>query len=52
MADSFGLEISTPINPIPTSYIDNSQDLNLVLDLMFFQAGLVEFNKYEIPPDS
>ena len=31
VADSFGLEISTPINPVSTWYIDNYQDLNLVL---------------------
>ena len=35
VADSFGLEMSTSINPVPTKYIDNSQDLNSVLDLMF-----------------
>jgi len=51
VADSFGLEILTPINPIPTQYTDNYQDLNLVLYLIFLQAGSVEFNKHEIPPD-
>ena len=51
VVDNFGLEMLTPINPIPTQYIDNSQDLNLVLDLIFLQAELVEFNKHEISPD-
>lgn len=51
MANSFGLEMSTPINPVHTWYVDNSQDLNLVLDLIFLQTGLVEFNNYKISPD-
>ena len=51
VADSFGLEMSTSINPVPARYMDNSQDLNLVLDLMFLWAGPVEFDNYEISPD-
>ena len=51
VANSFGLKISTPINLVSTQYVDNSQDLNLVLDLIFFQTGLVEFNNYKILPD-
>ena len=51
VADSFGLEMSTSINLVPTKYMDNSQDLNLVLDLMFLWAGPVEFDNYEISPD-
>jgi len=35
VVDSFGLEMSTSINLVPTRYMDNSQDFNSVLDLMF-----------------
>ena len=51
MANSFGLKISTPINLVSTWYVDNSQDLNLVMDLIFLQTGLIEFNNYKILPD-
>ena len=51
VANSFGLEMSTSINPISTQYINNFQDLNSVLGLMFFWAGLVKFNKHDILPD-
>ena len=36
VADSLNLELSIPIKPVSTWYTDNSQDSNLVLDLMFF----------------
>ena len=51
MANSFSLKMSTPINLVFTRYVDNSQDLNLVLDLMFLQTELVEFNNCKILPD-
>lgn len=34
------------INQVPTCHTDNSQDLNLVIDLMFFQTNMEEFNNY------
>lgn len=48
VANSFDLELSTPINSISTWYADNSQDMNSVLDLIFLQAGLEEFNSHKI----
>jgi len=31
IANSFSLELSTPIDQVPTHYADNSQDMNSVL---------------------
>ena len=51
VVDSFNLELSTSINQISTWYVDNSQNLNLVLDLMFLQVDAEEFNNHQILPD-
>jgi len=48
IADSFNLELSSPINQVLTQYADNSQDSKSVLDLMFFQVDIGEFNNYQI----
>ena len=47
VADSFDLELSTPINSVSTQYTNNHQDTNLVLDLIFFQAELEKFNSHK-----
>ena len=51
VANSFNLELSTSINQVPTQYADNPQDSNSIIDLMFLQANIEEFNKYQISPD-
>ena len=48
IADSFNLELSLFINLAPTH---NSQDLNLVIDLMFFHENSEEFNNHQISSD-
>ena len=48
IVDSFNLELSLPVNQVPTQYTDNPQDSNLVLDLMFFCADAEEFNNHLI----
>jgi len=51
IADSFSLELSTPIDQVPTHYADNSQDMNSVLDLIFLYINTEEFNNYTILSD-
>jgi len=51
MTDSFNLELSVSINQVPTQYVDNYQDSNLVIDLMFFWADAEKFNNHQISPD-
>ena len=48
IADSFNLELSLFINQIPTQYVDNPQDSNLVIDLIFFHANVEKFNNHTI----
>ena len=47
VADSLNLELSTLINPVPTWYVDNPQDSNSVINLIFLHA---EFNNHQISP--
>jgi len=35
VADSFDLKLSTSVNQVPTQYADNSNNTNLVIDLIF-----------------
>ena len=40
-----------PTNPVPTRYLDNQNNSNLVTDLMFLKQDLLEFNNHMIHPD-
>ena len=46
IADNLNLDLSTPINPVFTQYVDNSQNSNLVIDLMFLYAKSEGFNNH------
>ena len=44
IADSFSLALSKPIENFPTRFLDNNQNSNLVLHLVFTQSSSTEFN--------
>ena len=46
----FNLDLSIPTNQVPTRYLDNVNDSNLVIDLMFLHSGSSELNNYSIHP--
>ena len=51
VADSFSLEISKPTENLPTRFFGNYQDSNSILNLVFLQSFLLEFNNHYIYPD-
>lgn len=51
ITDSFDLELSMLIDQVPTQYMINSQDTNLVLDLMFLHANGEKFKNDSILTD-
>ena len=51
ITDSFSLEISKPMENVPTRYSDNDHKTNLVLDLVFLRPSSPEFNHHHIHPN-
>jgi len=51
LADSFDLSLSVPTNQIPTRYIDNINDSNLTIDLIFIQYDSPALNNHFIHPE-
>ena len=51
IADSFSLAISKPTENFPTRFLDNDQNSNLVLDLVFLCSSFLEFNYHYIYPE-
>ena len=51
IANSFNLNLLTPINQVPTRYSDNDNNSNSVIDLMFFQCDSTELNNHSIHPN-
>jgi len=51
IADSFFLDISNPIENVPTRFSDNDHNTNSVLDLVFLCPSFPEFNWYCIHPE-
>ena len=46
IADNLNLDLSTPINPVSTQYVDNSQNSNLVIDLKFLYTKSERFKNH------
>ena len=51
ISDSFSLNISKPIENVPTRFSDNNNNANSVLDLAFLCSSLPKFNHHVIYPD-
>jgi len=51
IADSFNLNLSTPLNPGPTRFANNGTNLNSVLNLMFINSQNLGFNNHHIIQD-
>ena len=50
-ADSFSLDISNPIENVPTRFSDNDHNTNSVLDLVFLHLFFPVFNLHCIHPE-
>ena len=51
ITDSLSLELSSSLNPGPTRFMDNSQDSNSVIDLVFLPPNNSGFSKHTLHPD-
>jgi len=51
VADSFHLDLSRPTKQVSTRYLDNYQDSNSVIDLMFLRPEFLEHDNHTIYPD-
>jgi len=51
IANSFHVELSKPTEFFPTRYSNNSQDSNLVSDLVFLYSNSIEHNNHCIHPE-
>jgi len=45
VADSLNLELSIPINPVSTQYVDNSQDINWIKIQKLLATEAIKFNR-------
>jgi len=50
VANSLNLDLSMPINLVPTWYTDNSQDLNLVLDVSLSWVEGIQWSSCFLKP--
>jgi len=48
ITNSLLLGLSYSTNPVPTRFLDNDQNLNLVINLMFLRYGLVKLDNHTI----
>ena len=48
IADSLGLEISKPIENVPTRYSDNPQETDSIIDLVFLRPNSSKLDNHHI----
>ena len=48
VADSLNFLLSNPTIQVPTRYLDNTNDVNSVIDLMFLRPNFSEIDNYTI----
>ena len=51
VANAVNLKWSSPINPVSTKYVNNLNNYNFIIDLMFFKGNSRELNSHLIIPD-
>ena len=51
IVDSLNLSLLFSTNHVPTRYLDNMNDSNLIIDLMFLHSDLSELNSHLIHPE-
>jgi len=51
IADLFNLKRLLPINLVPIRYVDDPNDSNSIINLIFLKSYSEEFNTYSIPPN-
>jgi len=51
IANSFNLSLSYSTDQVPTRYLDNTNDSDLVIDLIFLCSNSSELNTYHIYPE-
>jgi len=51
LAESLGLDLSPPLNPSPTRFVDNPCDTNSVIDLVFINPNNPGFGQHSLHPE-
>ena len=51
LTDSLNLSLSIPTNQVPTRYIDNTNESNSTINLMFIQCNFPTLNNHSIHPE-
>ena len=51
ISDLLDLSLSSPTNQVLTRYLDNSNNLNLVINLMFLRHNFAKIDNHTIIPD-
>jgi len=51
IADVFNLSFSYSTNSVPTRYLDNDNNSNFIIDLIFLRSNFLEFDSHTIFPE-